>query len=197
MCAAGNDAYLPLLQADRRAMASDAPRVELEPDQLALRPVGLDLPQGVPADELRLVELHGPAQPRLIRVDALVHVVAPETKCGFESRRVARSQSRRKHAGLFAVVEDCVPRLAQAVAVDEELESVLARVAGSRDQGMDPGDVAVAEPEVWDGVEAVARQPFLGEGALECDKAQLKRAVFDLDVGTGVVAKPLEVFLPV
>src|SRR5439155_24878971 len=84
-----------------------------------------------------------------------------------------------------------------AVAADKELETVLARVPGPRDEGMDARDVAVAETEVRDGVEPIAGQQLLSSRSLKGDEGELKRPVLDLYVRRSVVPKPPQVLLAV
>ena len=120
---------------DRRAVPRDVARLGLEPDQRPARArPALTFGQRFAADEVALVELHGPAQAGLVRVDRLVHVVAVQAQRGLEARRVARAQAGRQHA---AARRPC-SRIASQTSptrsdVDEELEAVLARVAGARD----------------------------------------------------------------
>src|SRR5207247_10098453 len=94
-------------------------------------------------------------------------IVSPQTKCRLESGRVASTEACRKYTRLLAAREDGVPHVAHPVAVDEQLESVLARVTRPRDQGMDPHHVPMSEAEVRDRVRAPAWQPLLGAQALE------------------------------
>src|SRR5436309_15555039 len=112
-------------------MSRDAPRLQLQADQAPCRSLRLDLLQRLASGELALVELHGPAQARFVRVDGLVHVVAPEAQRGLQARRIARTEACRQHAGRPPVLEDRIPDLTHSFAVDEQLEAILACVAGA------------------------------------------------------------------
>src|SRR6266568_3694618 len=168
-------------------------RLGLEPDQLSPRSNGLDALEGVAADKVALVQLHGPAQARFVWVDRLVHVVAPQPQRRLEPGRVASAQAGRKHAGRFAMAQDGVPCLANLLAADEQLEAVLARVAGARDQRVDAGHVAVPKSKVRDRIESVAWQQLLCARPLERNEPELERAVLDLDIARRMLPKPPEV----
>src|SRR5207237_4044800 len=137
----------------------------------------------VPPADVAFVYPHGPAQAGFVGVDGLIHVVAPQPQSGFEPGCAGCAQTRRQHTRSLAVLEDRVPDLADPAAVDKELEAILARVAGPRDQGVDPSHVTLAETEVRDGLESVARQQFLRAGALEGDERELEGPIFDFDIG--------------
>src|SRR2546423_8561350 len=161
MGAAGDNADALPFRRHRRAVTGDVARLHLQSDELAPQSVRLDLLECATAHEVALAELHRPAQPRFIRIDRLVHVVAPQSQCGFESGRVARSEPGRQHAGGLAVLEDRVPCIADAVARDEQLEAVLAGVARARDESADAGNVSLPEAEAWDRVKPLAWQELL------------------------------------
>src|SRR6266571_3296127 len=141
MRAAGDDAGALAAAGNAGPVARDVAGLHLQADELPARALGLHLLERCPADEIALAGLDRPAQTGLVRVDGLVHVVAPQPQSRLEAGGVARAESRRQHAGGPAVVEDRVPRVADLVGGDEQLETVLARVTRTRDQGVDAGDV--------------------------------------------------------
>src|SRR5438270_8990422 len=171
-------------------MACDVAGFGLESDQPPSRTLGLDLLQDLAPDELAFVELHGPAEPRLVWIDGLVHIVAPQSQRSLEARRIASAQASWKHASLLAAREDGVPNLADAVAVDEQLEAVLAGVSRPGDEAVDPRHVAMPETEVRDPVESFARQELLRARSLEGDESELKGPILDFDVRRSMVAEP-------
>ena len=151
-------------------MSADVAWLHLQADELAPGSVSLHFLEHVAADEVALAELDRPTKPRLVWVDRFVHIVSPQTKCRLESGRVASTEACRKYARLLAAREDGVPHVAHPVAVDEQLESFLARVTRPRDQGMDPRHAPMPEAEVRDRVESVAWQQLLRARALEGDE---------------------------
>src|SRR5205085_4606823 len=111
-------------------LARDPLAGDFQSDELALQAFRLLLLQRLAADEpAGLVELHDPAEARLERRVLLVHVVAVQAKRDLEPQRVARAEAAR-HRALF---DERVPQLAGAVGRNEDLESVLAGVAGAGD----------------------------------------------------------------
>src|SRR6266446_6949960 len=197
MSAARDDAHTTCLGADRGSVAGDVAGLGLESDQPPPRALRLDLLKSLPADEVAFVELHRPAEPGLVRVDGLVHIVAPQSQSRLESRRVASAETRRKHARLLAACEDGIPNLADAIAADEELEAVFTGVSRPGDEGVDAPHVAVPETEVRDRVESFARQELLRARSLERDEGQLEGTVLDLDSRRRMLAEPLQVLLAV
>src|SRR5215469_13348317 len=75
--------------------AQHAALLEQEADELARRARARERLERRAADEVALAwhEGHRPAEVRLIRLGALVHVVAVEIHAGLEAQRVARSQA--------------------------------------------------------------------------------------------------------
>src|SRR5881396_4424044 len=132
-----DDAHGLALGGHGRTVSSDVAWLHLQADELAPGSVSLHFLEHVAADEVALAELDRPTKPRLVWVDRFVHIVSPQTKCRLESGRVASTEACRKYTRLLAAREDGVPHVAHPVAVDEQLESVLARVTRPRDQGMD------------------------------------------------------------
>ena len=75
---------------------------------------------------------------------------------------------------------------------NEQLEAVLAGVAGARDVAVHAGDGALDEAEVRElpGVAGVLRQQLLGTGALEGEEAHLAGPVFHRHAGWKVSSQP-------
>ena len=83
----------------------------------------------VGADEAGVL-LAAPAQPGLDRAAILGQVVAVEVEAGLHAQRVARAEPGRRGAR----GDDRVPDRAGGVRRDEQLDAVLARVAGAADE---------------------------------------------------------------
>src|SRR5712692_6302693 len=98
MRAAGDHARAAAVTDDCGAVARDAARLGRESDQGPERAILAHLGERVSADKLTLGELDSPAQPRLVRVDSLVHVGAIQAKRGLQARGVPRSEACRKDA---------------------------------------------------------------------------------------------------
>src|SRR5712691_13305467 len=101
--AAGDDPDPLVTAGNAGPVARDVARLHLQADELTARAPGLHLLERGPADEIALGKLDRPAQAGLVRVDGLVHVVAPEPQSRLEASGVARAESRRQHAGGLAV----------------------------------------------------------------------------------------------
>src|SRR5207247_9117868 len=99
-------------------------------------------------DEVAFVELHSPTEAGLGRVDILVHVVAPQSQRGLEPGGIARSQPGGQHALAASVLEERIPHVTDILRRDEQLEAVLAGVAGAWDVSVHPGDSVFAESAV-------------------------------------------------
>src|SRR5713226_3299494 len=123
----------PAGRPDLRSVTRDVARVGLEADQGPARALRFDVLQRLPADELTLGQLHRPAKTCLVWVRLLIHVVAVKAQRRLEPGRVACAQAGRQHALTLPTSENRVPRFADAVRADEQLEAVLARVSRARD----------------------------------------------------------------
>ena len=88
----------------------------------------------------------------------LVDVVAVQPHRGFEAQRVARAEAARDDVGRPARLEQRLPHAVGHVRRHEDLEAVLAGVAGARDRGAGAGHFAVREPVVADVAEIDAGQ---------------------------------------
>ena len=164
-------------------MAGDPPPRHLEAHEEAGRAGLGDAPEGVPPDEIdRLVEAHDPAEVRLVRVDRGVEVVAVQRHAGLEAQRVAGAEADRDEAVRRAGRQHRVPQLAGAGGLDEDLEAILAGVAGPGDEGRDSGDGPLGDPVVADPGEVEVGQR--GEdlhrpGTLDGDERGGQRAVVE------------------
>src|SRR5439155_27286344 len=119
MSAACNHAHTASQGDDGSSVTGDVAGFGLESDQSPPWTLRLDLLEGFPAHEVPLVELYRPAEPRLIGVDRLVHIVAPQSQRRLESRRLARAEARWKHARLPAALGNGIACLTDTVPADE------------------------------------------------------------------------------
>src|SRR5450759_2601564 len=135
---------------DRGTMARNVSGCGPEAGETSPRPLLLHLRQGVAADEVALAQLHGPAEAGLVWVDRFVHVIAVKPKGRFEAGGVARAKTRRQDPFRFPFGQDGVPYVADTAGLDEELEAILSRVAGPRDESGNASDLAGPKAEVRD-----------------------------------------------
>ena len=120
-----------------------------KPTSLRLTPLGLLLAQRAGADEVVLLPADDPAQVRLERASSSRRCRCRRGASPASRRSVSRAPrphgiSVGRPAGLENRLPDPVGRLRR----NEDLEAVLAGVAGARDGGADVGDLAVGEPVV-------------------------------------------------
>ena len=120
---------------------------------------------GLGADESGLLGA-APAETRLDRAAILAEVVAVQVKAGLEPQRVAGAEPRRGRARL----EQRVPHGAACRGIEQQLDAVLARVAGAADEHRDAGDVRWQQcirggrrPSASPDTSARARGPLDGE----------------------------------
>src|ERR1700681_1985937 len=132
--AAGDDTGPAALLADGRAVPRNVSRPGRETDETSPRPFLFDLCQSVAADEVPFAKLDRPAEAGFIGVDRLVHVVSVKAQGRLEPGRISRAEARGQHAFTLAAREDRVPDIADASRIDEQLESILSRVTGPRDE---------------------------------------------------------------
>src|SRR5215210_4994341 len=128
--AAGDGAHGPALGHNRMPLARDSPPLDLEAHELARRALRLLRHQGVAPQEVPLVELDDPGEPRLPRRGGLVDLVPVEGHGRFQAEGVARAQPRRAGPGLH----QAPPESGRVLRIDVQLEAVLAGVAGARDE---------------------------------------------------------------
>src|SRR3982074_2167339 len=95
--AAGHCAHRLVMTPHSGPVAGDVTRRGLETDEGSLRSLLLDLGERVAADELAFLGPNGPAEARLVRIHAQVHVVAVETERRLETRGVACPKSGREN----------------------------------------------------------------------------------------------------
>ena len=136
--------------ADGRPMTWNVACFGLETVEVAPRPLLLHLRERIATDEVALGKLDRPAEARLIGVDRLVHDVSVQPQRGFEAGGVPRAETGGQHALRVALGEDGVPGLSDSSRLDEQLETVLSRVAGTRDERGNAGDLAGPKCEIWD-----------------------------------------------
>ena len=105
---------------------------------LALKAVKASRPTKSP-----LFELHGPAQTRGVWVDGVVQLVPVKRHGRFEAKGVTRSEAAGSHVLAVAGREECLPDLLGGVGLDNQLEAVLAGIAGAAEEHV---DVAVKLP---------------------------------------------------
>ena len=122
-----------------RGARSRAP-VITKPTSLRVTPAAFCARSASRADEVAAVELHHPAEARLERRGLLVEVVAVERQPRLEAQRVARAQADRLAAGGAGRLEQRVPQRGGVLGVAEDLEAVLAGVAGAGDPDRHAGD---------------------------------------------------------
>ena len=111
-----------------------------------------------------------------------VQLVAVERHAGLEPERVAGAQPDRHAVRGADAVEQRVPQLAGPRGLDEDLEAVLAGVAGPRDQRRDARDAALGDRVVAQGVEVDVgqrREDLASARALDRDEAGRQRAVVE------------------
>ena len=137
----------------RRGRGGRWPAVDhLEADDLAGRALGLLAAQHVAAEERRLVPADDPAQVAFEHGGGLVHVVAVEAHRRLEAQRVARAEAARDQPVVLArPARSAFHSARRELRRHEDLEAVLAGVAGARDGAADAGHLAVREPVVLDG----------------------------------------------
>src|SRR5450759_454459 len=147
---AGDDPGPTTLVTDSGPVARNVSGRGLEAGEASPWPVLLHLRQGLAADEVALAQLHRPTKACFVWVDRFVHVIAVKPKGRFEACGVACAKTRRQHPFRFPLGQDRVPYVADAAGLDEELEAILSRVAGPRDEGGNACDLAGAKAEVRD-----------------------------------------------
>src|SRR3954447_26000378 len=126
---------------DRIPMAGDPAAAHHEADEPPGDAVAGRLLERGTADEVAgLVELHDAGQVRLERVRLEIELVPVERHAGLEPERVPGAQPDRRKAVRGAGGHHSVPELPGPARVDEDLEPVLAGVAGPGDEGRNAGD---------------------------------------------------------
>src|SRR5207302_5120323 len=108
----------------------------------------LDLGQGRGAYKGSLLELDRPAQTGVEGVCPLVHVVSIESEPSLQPAGVARPQAAGKDARLAPRLEQRLPNLNGSPRGHEDLEAVLARIAGAGDQCLDAARPIAADGSV-------------------------------------------------
>src|ERR1700680_3468846 len=129
-------------------LASDSPALDREAHQGASNALLALLEERRASQEVALAELHHPGEPRLERRRALVDLVAIERHGRLEPQRVAGAEARRHQAVRRAGGEQAPPDLRRPFRLEVELEAVLARIAGPRQDRRHPGHLAAQEAVV-------------------------------------------------
>src|SRR5476651_960064 len=132
-------------------MAGDRPTLQFDADEAARRVLWIEPGKCVAPDELALLGLDGPPQRAAVRVGPVVHVLSVEAEPGFQAQGVAGTEPAGNQSVRGAGIEQCVPEAGGVRRVDIQLETVLTRISGARDGGMDPGHgrvLAVERPDV-------------------------------------------------
>ena len=164
-------------------MAGDPPAGHLEADEEPGRAGFGDPSEGIPPDEVdRLVEADDPAQVRLVGIRGRVEVVAVERHAGLEAQGVAGAEADRDEPVGRSGGEHRVPQLAGAGSLHEDLEAILAGVAGPRDKGRNARHGSFGDPVVADAgqVEVGQRREDLHRpGTLDGDEGGSQRAVVE------------------
>ena len=128
---------------DFRAFARRRAAVRPEADPLARRALGerrLDARRAGKAALEAPPLLDRPGEPGLDRIDRLVELVAVEAQARFEPQRIARAEADRRD---FGIGEQPPREGLRLVGGQRDLETVLAGVAGARDES---GESAEAKP---------------------------------------------------
>ena len=131
---------------DFRAVARRRAALQPEADALARRPVGERRLNARRAGKAALDApplLDRPGEPGLDRIDRLVELVAVEAQARFEPQRIARAEADRRDLR----IGQQPPREGfRLVGGQRDLESVLAGVAGARDECGEPAEREPAAP---------------------------------------------------
>src|SRR5262249_33845936 len=102
----------------------------------------------VAPQEIALAHLDDPAEVRFPGRDRIVDVVAVERHLRFEPQRVARAQPARQDTVAAPLLEELAEESRGVLGAAVDLEAVLARVAGARDERRRSRDFGIAEPVV-------------------------------------------------
>ena len=163
---------------DRVAGARDAAALDREGGELLGGALGAGGGDRLGAGEPRLL-LAAPAEAGLDRVAVRPHVVAVQVEADLEPKRVAGAETAGGHTG----GEQLPPELGRVVGSDEDLDPVLAGVAGAADERAGAGDVERRRPHP--GREIGRRQAGDGRAclrSLDGDHREVGSEVDDLDV---------------
>ncbi len=137
----------PLAGEDRVAVAGDAAAADDQPDEASARArrAATCSSAARPTKSPGLSSLTTRPRPASYGFVVAVELVAVERHAGLEPQRVAGAEADRHEAQRPAGLEQRVPELGGAVVLDEDLEAVLAGVAGPGDEGRDAGDAALGD----------------------------------------------------
>src|SRR5690606_4112838 len=142
----GDHAHFPSVVEDRIAAAGDATVLEGEAHELSVHALGALAKQRLLADEIVLVELDHPVEAGLEGRVFPGELVAVEAERRLQAKGIARAQAAGPGSGL----DERRPQRLRVLGAAEELEAVLAGVAGPRHDGRLAGEVRLGEAEVAD-----------------------------------------------
>jgi hypothetical protein len=130
------------------AVASDPTPLHLETDELLAQPLGvLEQERPLPDKPWLLVQVHRKRYASFQWRGLCIELVPVEAHPRLEAQRVPRAEPGRGGACLYKLTPDV-----RGVASGKiDLEPVLARVAGARDDALRPIDVSLDEPEGLEG----------------------------------------------
>ena len=193
MRSAGHTADRLVARENLRALAGNAAVHRHKPASAHAR---APVKQTLPADKLRLVQLHKHVQPRLQWRDVRGQLVPVQGHRGFHAQRVARAQSAGNQPEGLPGLQKRVPQLRGLLRLQVDFKAVLAGVAGAGYQRVRLRLKAVIP---------LRKRPFrlrraqnlLRRGALQRDLRHAVRNVFKHDVARKMLRDPLHVLLPV
>ena len=131
-------------------MARDAGRCHLESDELAAHTRTLLLVKRSLADEVVFFPADDPPQIGFEDRGRLVDVLTGQVHSRLEAQRVSRAKADGHDTNFGARLEDRIPHALGRRRRNEELEPILAGVAGSGDDASHAGHFAVCKPVVLD-----------------------------------------------
>ena len=174
---------------ERVAVAGDAALAQHEAHERPRERPRQGRLQGRPADEVaRLVQPDDPAQARFERVHGPVELVAVEGHAGLQAQRVAGTQPDRHEPDAPARLHQRVPQGRGGVPRHEQLEAVLAGVAGPGEQGIRAGHPGLGDAVVAQGAQVGVdqrRDDALGARALDGEQGGPQRGVIQAGVEAG------------
>src|SRR5690606_1221477 len=130
----------------------DAAVDQFETDDLAFNAGFFHFGNDIAADEIAFIKFCYPAESGFERRDLVAEFMAVKRHSGFEPQRISSGQSRRKNAVFlaeFAYFQKFVPELNRKFARCINLESILARITCSRNDGFDAVNTAGREPVIF------------------------------------------------
>src|SRR5215472_18792158 len=162
-------------------MPGNTPRVADQADKFSGRLGSGALGKRRAADEVAwFAELDDPAEADIERRNLSAEFVAVQGHAGFQPQRVPRRKARRDQTVAGASLSQRLPHLDRVLRADEDLEAVVACVAGPGKQRTQPGDGGGMAGIVADLIKVGAGEPGEYAGrtrALDRDQGVVGRAV--------------------